>query len=106
MLEEPQLIKSMIKLLIIKLFLSFAIICNSADVCLVWDFNPPYELVNYYSIYGSKSFNNQKLLGMVSSTTNRFCVKNLTPGTHYFSVTAHNYVGSSKPSSRKINIKK
>lgn len=76
------------------------------DVILSWSLNPKRENIENYSIYKVQGNSGKRTLyAIVSNTETNLLVKDLSNGTHYFSITANNAFGSSRPVNIKINIK-
>lgn len=64
----------------------------AGDIKLVWDANPPQDLVQAYVVYDRVGSN---VVRLAISSTNSITLKGMAAGPHCFSVTATNDVGES-----------
>ena len=93
--SRPQL------LIAIVMLLAWSSAALAADINLAWDANTEADLAGYKIYYGSGSrvYGSAIVVGKVTTYT----VRNLLPGTYYFSVTALNTAGLESAYSNEVS---
>ncbi len=93
--SRPQL------LIAIVMLLAWSSAALAADIILAWDANTEADLAGYKIYYGSgsRAYGSAIVVGKVTTYT----VRNLLPGTYYFSVTALNTAGLESAYSNEVS---